>query len=473
MSSKQAPAPLGWRGQDACTGRQGAPGEGWGGTEQPWAPWEGREHRRDGSSRGSWPQQSGPACTSHRVLPDWPKAPRTPLSTYPRPRRGISGERRPGGPGSQPEPAARPPSRDHVVAPFHGRGSRAPEPAAAQGLRGPHVSARTPPMRAHMPHTAASENPACTRQRTPVRSVLGSRVWEGACPLLAPLRTGPRLPTTPSAGPSKPSSGCLPHLGEAQACTHTHARLHAGPDAVSILSATGWHLSQQGITEFLGGPGEARGIREVGQERSSRHPAAHWQLDPDLPVSPLGPPNLEPHATQHGPCGHTRTCGGRGQGAGGAASHTAHRCPPSCCQPLRRPSSHPLLRVSEGAGWPPTPTLPSEAQMRLPTSPAHGTEPDLQQTEAAWPRGAEIPGRWHHTPAGMHCRRGADPAPPPRHAATPRPGCPRPGPPEAAEQLPTAESAAPREGAPSRGSPQGEGLPRPAPPRAGPWGPEP
>ena len=214
-------------------------------------------------------------------------------------------------------------------------------------------------MRAHMPHTAASENPARTRQRTPVRGVLGSRVWEGACPLLAPLRTGPRLPTTPpSAGPSKPSSGCLPHLEEAQAGTHTHARLHAGPDAVSILSATGWHLGQQGITEFLGGRG-----RHGASARWVRRGAADTRLPPgsstpNLPRPPWARPTWSPTPHTARPVRPREDVWGPWAGRRRGLSHTAHRCPPSCHQPLRRPSSHPLLQGARGRRLAPHPHPP-------------------------------------------------------------------------------------------------------------------
>lgn len=103
----------------------------------------------------------------------------------------------------------------------------------------------------------------------------------------------------------------------------------------------------------------------------------------------------------------------------------SRRCPPFHLWPLSRSSSHPLL---PGASWswaaaPPPPMKPKCGFKR---ALAHGTELDLQQTKAAWPRGAEIPGCWHHKPARhpaarMRCRRGAETEAAPKHAAAPRP----------------------------------------------------
>lgn len=143
--------------------------------------------------------------------------------------------------------------------------------------------------------------------------------------------------------------------------------------------------------------------------------------------------------------------------ARGATSHTLPQVPPSPSSHLRGPPRTTYSQEPQSASCSParahppqSPPSPRKPKRGFQRAPAHGMELDLQQTKAAWPRGAEIPGHWHHTPARhpaarMHCRRAAErqscplnrqppwspePEPPPGEAAHgrtrrgPKSGCP-------------------------------------------------
>ena len=215
-----------------------------------------------------------------------------------------------------------------------------------------------------------------------------------------------------------------------------HARMHAftrdqtRSPSCQLLAGTWANKASLNSWGAGGGTGHPRG----GSGEEQQTPGCPLAAQPRTSHVPPGPTQPgAPRHTQHGPCGHVRTCGGRGQGTGGAFPTPPTGAHPPATSHFGGPPRTPYSRVPEGAGWPPTPTLPSEAQMQFPTSPAHGTEPDLQQTEAAWPRGAEIPGRWHHTPATHRqpgCAAGGERTHrrPPDTQLPRAPGCPGPGP---------------------------------------------
>ena len=307
----------------------------------------------------------------------------------------------------------------------------------------------------------------------------------------------PAALSSPPTGPSKPSTGSRPYPEMA----HVHTRAQA-------------RVTKRGLRPDRHGLGTSDNKESLNSwGAGGRHGSCGPHPGRSTPTSQtLGPPipkhraRRQPASTRyrrHGPRGRLRAHEGSGRaqgtlmgwGWGGrcrAQTTSLSSClrgrgrhwqlapsPPHAQGPPHTPTPGcPRVQAGPEQGLPLPPPQPSQRKPKYGSkrAPAHRTEPNLQQSQAAWPRGcrrrsgntrALASPNQLHAAARMHCRRGAETRkPPPEHAASPRPRPPQSASPPQHLREPARSGRKGRETTPKTQCP-GSGAPCPVPSR--PW----